>query len=82
MRESEDEIHQNPEERYQCILNHYKASHLIIMRIADPEGGMIGRIRKTGINLNFILLFARLCITIFDYVKDIGNMTVYISTQS
>ena len=74
VKEIEDELHKNPEERYQCILNHYKASHPMIDRIADPTGGIIGKIGKIGINLNSIFLFTGLCSTIFDYVKDIGNV--------
>ena len=81
VKEIEDELHKNPEERYECILTHYKASHPMIARIADPKGGIIGRISKIGININSILLFTGLCSTIFDYVKDIGNLKNKINTN-
>ena len=73
VKEIEDELHNNPEERYQCILTHYKASHPLIDKIADPEGGILGKIGKLGLNLNCLLLFVLLLFHIFDYVKDIGN---------
>lgn len=73
VRELEDELHNNSEERYQCILTHYKASYPLIDKIADPEGGILGRIGKLGLNLNCLSLFVALLFHIFDYVKDIGN---------
>jgi len=71
VKEIEDELHNNAEERYQCILTYYKASHPLIDKIADPEGGILGKIGKLGLNLNCLLLFVLLLFHIFDYVKDI-----------
>ena len=73
VKEIEDQIHKNPEECYQCILTHYKGCHPLINRIADPEGGIIGRLGKIGFTPNCLFLFIALLFNIFDYVKDIGN---------
>ena len=75
VREIEEELHNDPEDRYKCILTHYKASHPLIDRIAKPEGGILGKIGKIGLNLKVLLLFLVLVFHTFDYAKDIGKIT-------
>ena len=85
VREIEEEIHGDAEEIYKCINTHFGGSHYLTARIVDPEGGVMVKI-QTKINqmvlprrirwyfLSNSTMFVMLCLHIFDYVKDIGEM--------
>ena len=85
VREIEEELHGEAEEIYKCINSNFGGSHYLTTRIVDPEGGVIAKI-QTQINqmmyprrvrwyfLSNFAMFIMLCLHMFDYVKDIGEM--------
>ena len=40
IKESEEELHSNPADNYNCILDNFGGCHPLTARIADPEGGI------------------------------------------
>ena len=84
IKEAEQELHSDAKAVYDCILTNFGGSHQVTVRIIEPDGSIMAKI-KTKIDqvlwprkikwyfFTIIFMFAVLCLHIFDYVKDIGN---------
>ena len=84
LKESEEELHSDPADVYNCILANFGGCHPLTARIADPQGGIGVKIREkvgkmaphTKIRWHLFTIFkmfVMLNLHMFDYVKDIGE---------
>ena len=85
VRQMEEKLHGEAEEIYKCINTNFGGSHYLTARMVDPEGGVLVKI-QTKIDqmmlprkvrwyfLSNFHMFVMLCLHMFDYVKDIGEM--------
>ena len=80
---AESEVHEGPEEIYNCVLNSYGGNHALTGRIVDPSGGVFREVKRK-INQKFnssgrwygatiTSMFFLLGLHHFDYIKDIGE---------
>ena len=89
VREAELELHDNPEEAYNCVLKHYDGDHPISARLEDPSGGallkgkkFVNKSLKTNtrwFGFKISSMFFLLCLHHFDYIKDIGKTMFFLS---
>ena len=90
VREIEEELHGEAKEIYKCINSNFGGSHYLTTRIVDPEGGVIAKIQAKVNQMMFprrirwhflsnFVMFIMLCLHMFDYVKDIGEMFPFLS---
>ena len=84
LKESEEELHSDPAEVYNCILANFGGCYPLTARIADPQGGIGVKIREkvgkmaphTKIRWHLFTIFkmfVMLNLHMFDYVKDISE---------
>ena len=85
IKEAEEKVHSDAADIYNCILANFGGCHPLTARIADPQGG-IGvkikdRVKKMAPHkkirwhiLTIFRMFVMLCLHMFDYVKDIGEL--------
>ena len=86
VKEAEEELHKDANAIYDCVLTNFGGSHQVTARIVDPKGDIVTKIgskidqmvrpRKIKWYLfKIAIMFAMLCLHMFDYVKDIGKVT-------
>ena len=87
VKEAEEELHKDANAIYDCVLTNFGGSHQVTARIVDPKGGIVTKMgskidqmvwpRKIKWHLfKIAIMFVMLCLHMFDYVKDIGKVTV------
>ena len=46
IKEAEEEMHKDAKDIYNCVLTNFGGSHELTVRIVEPEGGFISKIRE------------------------------------
>ena len=87
VKEAEEELHMEASAIYDCVLTNFGGSCQLTARVVNPQGSIVAK-TMSKINqmiwpkrikwhlFNIAFMFAMLCLHMFDYVKDIGEVTI------
>ena len=74
IRQAEERLHDNAEERYLCILRNYRGDAAVTERICCPEGTLLGKLKESCqkfVNAIYSFLFGTTSSPIPWYILDI-----------